>query len=636
MPELSVGQDGSFVKFVQFVKMEESKDGAPTVWGIATHQMPDLDNECCIYEDSKPAYEAWSAAAAKRTAGAGQAISLGNIRLQHGLAVGGKATKLEFDDDAKQIWLGSEPIDDTIKGQLKQGFYTGYSQGGSYAYRKCSECDHSLGMAQASNYCPKCKKNVTVNYGLKSLAEVSYVDSPCTGEGFESVKANGSREVVKFQKKEVIAMPKTKRVAGKDLEAKDFAYVGDPDKTATWKFPIHDAAHVRNALARFDQAKGIPESEKPKVKAKIDAKAKEFGIDVADKAAVAAAHKADVATAFHVWLDERAVVKGFRKGLYTVSRLASVLEAMSDIWQSTIWERDMEGDDSEVPESLSENLESLIETFLAMAEEEAKELAAVTASSKTNKGETPMTPEELEALKVAKKSKASHFAKSAMHHEKMEAHETQKAEHHEAHAAVHKSMHEKMKKCAGAMKAATGEVNKEDVSSGAEAGAIHEVTSNLQEYHKAAESHHEKMAKACHKCAKAHGAIAEAHHSLSEMNDAEEHEKTVKAIKAVVDAPEDAVTKVAPAVVKSSLEADVAASEAEQRESPEYKKAISDIAKGKLDIELQKMRETTLVPDGVKIVDIGKGSGVRAVERDKPDAAFKLAAITEVSATAGL
>ena len=89
-------------------------------------------------------------------------------------------------------------------------------------------------------------------------------------------------------------MTRTKRVAGKDLSAKSFAYVGDPDKTETWKLPIMDAAHVRNALARFGQTQGIPADKKAGVLAKIHAAAKRFGIDVAaeKKFAEEAAEKA--------------------------------------------------------------------------------------------------------------------------------------------------------------------------------------------------------------------------------------------------------------------------------------------------------------------------------------------------------
>lgn len=76
---------------------------------------------------------------------------------------------------------------------------------------------------------------------------------------------------------------KTKRVAGKDLPSSKFAYVGDPNDTSTWKLPIHDAGHVRNALARFGQTKGIPADQKDKVWNKIVAAAKKFGIKVSDQ-----------------------------------------------------------------------------------------------------------------------------------------------------------------------------------------------------------------------------------------------------------------------------------------------------------------------------------------------------------------
>lgn len=78
---------------------------------------------------------------------------------------------------------------------------------------------------------------------------------------------------------------KTKRVAGEDLSASAFAYVGDPDKTETWKLPIKFSTdektkrHILNALARFGQTQGIPESERAAVLARIRRAAQEHGID---------------------------------------------------------------------------------------------------------------------------------------------------------------------------------------------------------------------------------------------------------------------------------------------------------------------------------------------------------------------
>lgn len=60
----------------------------------------------------------------------------------------------------------------------------------------------------------------------------------------------------------------------KGLSSEDFAV---PSKR---KLPIHDAAHVRNALARFNQTQGLTPAEKSAAKARIHRAAKKFGIDV--------------------------------------------------------------------------------------------------------------------------------------------------------------------------------------------------------------------------------------------------------------------------------------------------------------------------------------------------------------------
>jgi cell division protein FtsX len=46
------------------------------------------------------------------------------------------------------------------------------------------------------------------------------------------------------------------------------------------KEPIHDAAHVRNAIARFDQVKGVSQSERDVAWKRIKAAAKKFGVEM--------------------------------------------------------------------------------------------------------------------------------------------------------------------------------------------------------------------------------------------------------------------------------------------------------------------------------------------------------------------
>lgn len=67
--------------------------------------------------------------------------------------------------------------------------------------------------------------------------------------------------------------------SGKKFTAEEHAYAPAGSNPSDWKYPIGDASHVRNALARWGQHTGIPTSEEPKVYAKILAAAKKFGVE---------------------------------------------------------------------------------------------------------------------------------------------------------------------------------------------------------------------------------------------------------------------------------------------------------------------------------------------------------------------
>ena len=46
------------------------------------------------------------------------------------------------------------------------------------------------------------------------------------------------------------------------------------------KEPIHDAEHVRNAIARFNQVKGVSDSERDAAWKRIRGAAKKFGVEI--------------------------------------------------------------------------------------------------------------------------------------------------------------------------------------------------------------------------------------------------------------------------------------------------------------------------------------------------------------------
>jgi hypothetical protein len=49
------------------------------------------------------------------------------------------------------------------------------------------------------------------------------------------------------------------------------------------KEPIHDAAHVRNAIARFHQVQGVSDSERDAAWKRIKSAAKKHGVEVNEK-----------------------------------------------------------------------------------------------------------------------------------------------------------------------------------------------------------------------------------------------------------------------------------------------------------------------------------------------------------------
>lgn len=56
--------------------------------------------------------------------------------------------------------------------------------------------------------------------------------------------------------------------------SKEFAF---PEQE---KEPIHDAAHVRNAIARFNQVKGVSDSDRDQAWKRIQSAAKKFGVEL--------------------------------------------------------------------------------------------------------------------------------------------------------------------------------------------------------------------------------------------------------------------------------------------------------------------------------------------------------------------
>ncbi len=69
-------------------------------------------------------------------------------------------------------------------------------------------------------------------------------------------------------------MSKITTTGREHMAAEDYAFPKEQ------KEPIHDAAHVRNAIARFNQVEGVSDAERDAAWKRIKAAAKKFDVDV--------------------------------------------------------------------------------------------------------------------------------------------------------------------------------------------------------------------------------------------------------------------------------------------------------------------------------------------------------------------
>jgi hypothetical protein len=136
------------------------------VQGVATAEAPDRVGEICDYASTKPFFEAWSAEALAASGGK----SLGAVRAMHGRVAAGKLTDISFDDEGKRILVAAKIVDDEEWLKVKEGVYTGFSQGGRYVKRWP---DPDTGLTRYT----------------AEPSEISLVDLPCVpGATFEVIK----------------------------------------------------------------------------------------------------------------------------------------------------------------------------------------------------------------------------------------------------------------------------------------------------------------------------------------------------------------------------------------------------------------------------------------------------------------
>jgi hypothetical protein len=182
----------------KFFALQKFDERTGVIYGVMTAEEPDKSGEIFDYGNGgKAAVQAWSDDFVRRTRAAGQAVSMGCIRLMHRAdTIAGKAIQIDYDDDAKTIGLLSE-LTDEVRPLAENGNITGYSIAGAYESRNCNEC--GFDMRGEGNVCPRCDRRVLVRF-VPKIVECSVVDNPCVPSAtFQYIKADGSSFLKNFE-----------------------------------------------------------------------------------------------------------------------------------------------------------------------------------------------------------------------------------------------------------------------------------------------------------------------------------------------------------------------------------------------------------------------------------------------------
>jgi hypothetical protein len=337
--------------FAKITKVDVEKR---EVWGQAVAEVADRAKEIFDYETSLPLFRDWSAGFEKVTDGK----SLGNIRAMHGKVAAGKVISFNSDDAAKSIDIGTKIVDDNEWQKCVDGVYTGFSIGGAYVKKWKDPTDSTLTRYTASP------------------SEISLVDFPCVPTAnFALVKSATETEEKPFQKYGLLkaVIDKDDLTVGELLSlTKEYLPEEAVDGLAKADAPLSEFRKKLRALVVDTPV--APVVEKVADVAAAPAGEKPAAAPPAVEAAPAVADTAAVAAAAAVPAEK--VFKHLRKGMYSVSSFASLLQSLAWLAQDVEMENGWEKDASTVPADLRTALQLLCEIFKKMSAEETDEMLA--------------------------------------------------------------------------------------------------------------------------------------------------------------------------------------------------------------------------------------------------------------------
>jgi hypothetical protein len=352
--------------FAQLFKVDEQQR---LVYGRAVQETPDRSDEVFDYATSKSHFADWSTSVQKDSNGK----SLGNVRAMHGKVAAGKLQDIQFNDADKAIDVTAKIVDDTEWNKVLEGVYTGFSIGGSYVKKWQDPANKELTRYTAAP------------------TELSLVDRPCipTCNFFDVKKADGTLQKVEFVKMFGKDEEDKKEMPAKDEKSEDSAEEKKKKKDAGVdkdKMPMKDGEKKEAK----DEKKADDDAEEETEKMDTVYEVTGTPEDVQKLADVMGINKMTVVdvvsiTEKHLEAVKSAGIVGdilakeesgeLKKGMYSVSRLASLLADADSLCQGVCREQGTEGGyKSTLPTTMKSVVSAMVAALRQMVVEETADM----------------------------------------------------------------------------------------------------------------------------------------------------------------------------------------------------------------------------------------------------------------------
>ena len=134
LPSEKAAGGASDIKYLSapILKVYEGDDDSLYVDGCLAAEEVDEAGEVMDWASSIPNFKAWNKSFAQKTAGAEGGASVGNLRVMHQRIVAGKFVRMEYDEDAKKVFVTAKITSPSEQENVREGVYTAFSVGAKY------------------------------------------------------------------------------------------------------------------------------------------------------------------------------------------------------------------------------------------------------------------------------------------------------------------------------------------------------------------------------------------------------------------------------------------------------------------------------------------------------------------------